>query len=96
MDRINSFLQLKPDSLGPPEMYLGTKLKKTTFKDQTSAWGLSRAKYVQQAVKNVKTYLSKNLSGRFAFTKRAANPFRYDYAPDEDVLPLLKPSVAKF
>ena len=96
MDRINSFLPLKPDSLGPPEMYLGAKLKKTTFKDQTLAWGLSWAKYVQQAVTNVKISLSKNLSGRFAITKRSANPFPYDYAPDEDVLPLLEPSVAKF
>ena len=96
MDRINSFLPLKPDSVGPPEMYLGAKLKKKTFKDGTSAWGLSPAKYVQQAVTNVEAYLSKNLSGRFAMPKKAANPFPYDYAPEEDVSPLLEPSVAKF
>ena len=28
MDRINSFLPLKPDSVGMSEMYLGAKLKK--------------------------------------------------------------------
>ena len=28
MDKINNFLPLKPDSVGPPEMYLRAKLKK--------------------------------------------------------------------
>ena len=31
MDRIDSFLPLKPGSIGPPEMYLGAKLKKMTL-----------------------------------------------------------------
>jgi hypothetical protein len=38
MDKINSFLPLKPDSVSPPKMYLRTKLKKKTFKDGTLAW----------------------------------------------------------
>ncbi len=42
MNRINSFLQLKPDSVGQPAMYLGAKLKQRTFKDSTSAWGLAQ------------------------------------------------------
>jgi len=66
MNTINSFLPLKPDSVGPPEMYLGVKLTKKTFEDGTSTWGLSPAKYVQQAVKNVETYPTKNLDGRYA------------------------------
>jgi hypothetical protein len=35
MDKINSLLLLKPYSVGPPKMYLGTKLKKITIKDGT-------------------------------------------------------------
>eukprot|EP00804_Cyclotella_cryptica_P009223 CCRYP_020308-RA/>CCRYP_020308-RA protein AED:0.33 eAED:0.33 QI:0/0/0/1/0/0/3/0/300 len=31
MDKINGFLLLKPDSVGPPKMYLGAKLRKKTF-----------------------------------------------------------------
>jgi hypothetical protein len=50
-------------------MYLGVKLKKKTFKDGTLAWGPSPAKHVQQAVKNIKTYLVKNLDGRYALPK---------------------------
>eukprot|EP00804_Cyclotella_cryptica_P004576 CCRYP_006919-RA/>CCRYP_006919-RA protein AED:0.41 eAED:0.41 QI:0/-1/0/1/-1/1/1/0/81 len=81
MDKINSFLPLKPDSVGPPEMYLGTKLRKKTFEDGTVAWGLSPAKYVQQAVQNVKTYLKSNLEGRYTLPKRGENPFPVDYVP---------------
>ncbi len=69
MDRINSFLPLKPDSVGLPEMYLSAKLKRKTFEDSTMAWGLSHAKYVQQAVKNVKTFLKNNLEGQFVLSK---------------------------
>eukprot|EP00804_Cyclotella_cryptica_P025701 CCRYP_002900-RA/>CCRYP_002900-RA protein AED:0.28 eAED:0.28 QI:0/0/0/1/1/1/2/0/294 len=40
IDKINSFLPLKPDLVGPPEMYLDAKLKRKTFEDGTMAWGL--------------------------------------------------------
>ena len=74
MDKIISFLPLKPDLVGPPEMYLGAKLKKKTFEDSTAAWGLLPAKYVQQAVRNVETYLKNNLEGRYMLPKRGDNP----------------------
>ncbi|KAL3786440.1 hypothetical protein HJC23_011021 [Cyclotella cryptica] len=85
-----------PDSVGPPEMYLGAKLRKRTFKDGTTAWGLSPAKYVQQAARNVKTYLKSNLEGRYSLPKRGENPFPADYAPEEDVTPLVEPEVATY
>jgi hypothetical protein len=49
---LTSFLPLKPDSVSRPEMYLGTKLKRKTFEDGTSAWGLSPAEYAQLTVKD--------------------------------------------
>ncbi|KAL7483916.1 hypothetical protein ACHAW6_009559 [Cyclotella cf. meneghiniana] len=98
MDKIYSYLplKLKSDSIGPPEMYLGAKLKKKTFEDETMAWGLSPLKYAQQAVRNVKTFLKNNLDGRYSLPKRAKNPFPCDYAPNEDVSPLQEQDVAKF
>eukprot|EP00804_Cyclotella_cryptica_P016786 CCRYP_002072-RA/>CCRYP_002072-RA protein AED:0.33 eAED:0.33 QI:0/0/0/1/0/0/2/0/379 len=95
-DRINSFLPLKPDSLGPDEMYLGAKLRKKTFEDGTMAWGLSPAKYVQQTVRNVETYLKSNLEAWYSLPKRGENPFPVDYAPEEDVTLLLEPEVATY
>ena len=78
MDKINSFLSLKPDSVGPPEMYLGAKLKKKTFEDGTSAWGLLPSKYVKKAVRNVKSYLKNNLDGRYKLRKRGESLFPVD------------------
>jgi hypothetical protein len=96
MDKISSFLPLKPDLVSPPEMYLGTKLKKKTFEDGTSAWELSPSKYIQQAVRNVETYLKTNLEGRYKLPKRGENPFPVNYAPKEDVTPFLEPEVATY
>jgi hypothetical protein len=96
MDKMSSFLPLKPDSVSPPEMYLSAKLKRKTFENGTSAWVLSPAKYVQQAVKNIETFLENNLEGKFALLKRGDNPFPCDNAPKEDVTPLLEPGVATY
>jgi hypothetical protein len=93
MDKINSFLPLKPDLVSLPEMYLSAKLKKKTIEDGTSAWGLSPTKYVQQAVRNVKTYLKTNLGRRYSLPKRGDNLFPVDYAPEEDVILLMEPEV---
>jgi hypothetical protein len=89
LDRINEYLPLKEDSVGPPEFYLGAKLKKKEFADKTTAWGLSPAKYVQAAIKNCEAYLKDKLNGNYSLLKKAENPFLYDYNPDEDVSPLL-------
>jgi hypothetical protein len=77
-------------------MYLGAKLKKKTFEDGTTAWGLSPAKYVQHAVRNVKAYLKNNLDGQYSLPKRRDNPFPVNYAPEEDVTPMLEPAVATY
>ena len=69
MDKIESLLPLMPGSIGSPELYLGAKLKKKNFEDCTSAWGLSPSKNVQQAFRNVKTFLNNNLDGKYSLPK---------------------------
>jgi hypothetical protein len=54
------------------------------------------AKYVQQAVRNVKTYLKNNLDCWYSLLKRGDNPLPVNYAPKEDVTPLLEPEVATY
>eukprot|EP00804_Cyclotella_cryptica_P003833 CCRYP_018938-RA/>CCRYP_018938-RA protein AED:0.33 eAED:0.33 QI:0/0/0/1/0/0/2/0/299 len=68
-------------------MYLCAKLRKKTFEDGTTAWGLLPTKYVQQA---------SNLEGQYSLPKRGENPFPVDYAPEEDITPLLEPEVATY
>ena len=77
-------------------MYLGAKLETETFEDGTLTWGPSPAKYVQHAALNVKTYLMKNLTGRYSLPKWAGRPFPFDFDPEVDVSTLLEPSVATY
>jgi hypothetical protein len=71
-------------------------LTKKTFEDGTTAWWLLPAKYVQQTVRNIETYLKNNLDGRYFLPKRGDNLFPVDYAPEEDVTLLLKPEVVTY
>ena len=48
---------LKEESIGPPEQYLGGKLRQVTLETGTKAWAFGSAQYVQAAVKNVEEHL---------------------------------------
>jgi hypothetical protein len=51
---------LNPGSIGPPKTYLGTEVGHYTLPDQPekSRWYMSSDKYVKEAVRNVKEWLS--------------------------------------
>ena len=53
-------------------------------------------KYVQQAVRNVKTYLKNNLKGMFSLPKQGTTHSLVIITPKEDVTPLLEPPVATY
>ena len=58
--------------------------------------GTDSLKCVQQAVKNVKTFLKNNLDGRYSLPKKVNKPFPCDYAPNKGVSSLLETYVAKY
>ena len=78
MDKINSFLPLKPDSVNLPEMYLSTKLKRKTFEDSTLVWGLSPAKYVTNTIAN--TMSTPNIATTNPYTTLAIDNKKDYYA----------------
>ncbi len=96
MDRINGYFPLKEDSVGPPDQYLGAKLKRFDFPDGSHAWGISPAKYVQSAVANCEKYVEETLGAPYTMYKKAENPFMTDYKPAEDVSPELGPDEASY
>ena len=57
------------------------------------SWGLSPSKCVQQAAKNTKIYLGK-ISRTGFLAKVRGQPVPCNYAPKENVTPLLEPTVA--
>ena len=82
---INKRFPLKVGSVGDPGIYLGAKLRKVTLENRVQAWSMSLGNYVQEAVKNVKSYLQEKEPGR-SWLKRAPTPFAKDYRPKIDIL----------
>jgi hypothetical protein len=81
MNEINSYLPLKPSSMGDLDIYLGAKLKQTQLPNGVMAWGLSPSKYIVQAVKNCQLHLTEKLNEKYLIPARADNPFPVDYDP---------------
>ena len=51
LKRLNRYFRLKPESIHPPDNYLGTKIKKVTLPNGATAWGQSSSHYVQSSAK---------------------------------------------
>ena len=47
LDRMDKFFMMKKGSIGDPDIYLGSKLRKVQLDNDVFAWGVSPAKYVQ-------------------------------------------------
>ena len=85
-NEIGKYWTLKPNSVGPPKIYLGNKVSKVTLENGTRCWSFSSAQYVHAAVDNVEKQLrEKNES----LLKKATAPFRGDYRPEVDTTPEL-------
>ena len=52
-NEIGRYFELKPDSIGPPSLYLGGHLQKVALNTGVKAWTFGSTKYVQAAVNNV-------------------------------------------
>ena len=48
LDKIDKYMKLKPDSVGPPDIYLGAKLKSAQLSNDVWCWTLSPFKYVSE------------------------------------------------
>jgi hypothetical protein len=70
--------------LGNPSMYLGAKLKLTQMNNGVWAWGMSPAKYINEAVSNCKMHLILNYNGWNVVPTQTANPFVMGYKPELD------------
>ncbi len=82
--------------MGTPDIYLGAKLKLMQLKNGVWACGISLSKYVQEAVKNCKYYVSKHLSPQYRLPKLAPNPLPTKYETVIDVSPELDPDLASY
>ena len=61
LQKIDKFFQMKPGSIGDPDVYLGGKLRKIRLPNGVLAWANSSSKYVQEIVANIEKHISQNL-----------------------------------
>ena len=61
LEKLDHYFQMKPGSIGDPDIYLGTKLKPTVLPNGVVAWGMSSSKYVKEAVTNVDSVAPRRL-----------------------------------
>ena len=70
---------MKPGSIGDPDIYLGAKLREVTLNIGVTCWSMSSAKYVKDAIRNVKEYIEEHLGG-MKLKKKALLSWPSNYA----------------
>ena len=83
---IGRYFEVKAESIGPPEIYLGGRLRQVVLDNGVKAWAFDSTQYVRAAVDNVKEYLSKK---RMEPLRKCKAPFMSKYRPEVDVTPEL-------
>jgi hypothetical protein len=94
LDDINLYFNLKPESVGHPNIYLGSKISKAKMANGVEAWCNSSSQYVKEAIKNTEAYLAKR--GGKMLKSKTRSPMETNYRPELDVSPVLDPTEANY
>ena len=79
--RINKYFNIKPSSIGDPDIYLGAKLNKTRIENGVWARANSTEIYVKESVATVENYLIEVDNACWQLlNNKTENPFVGDYA----------------
>ena len=92
-DELGKYFELKEASIGPPDIYLGGKMRKVMMENGANAWAFGSLQYVQAAMNNVEEYLKKQ---NLKLSPNAKAPFTSNYQPELDISPELKPQDASY
>ena len=93
LNAIDKYFPLKPSSIGPPRIYLGGKVSKDDLPNGVTAWAISASQYVQEAVRNVESHMTRN---GLSLHKGTKSPMMSKYRPELDVTPELEPGDASY
>jgi Reverse transcriptase (RNA-dependent DNA polymerase) len=81
--RIDFYFRMKKESIGDPDIYLGSKLRKVTMPNGVEAWMISPTKYIREAIKSVERHLEKEYGSKLP--KRVSGPLPTGYRPEMDI-----------
>jgi hypothetical protein len=82
LEAIHSFFPLKDSSIGPPDIYLGSKIRQVALPNGVKAWASSSSQYASKAVKGIEAELAKK--GK-KLQPRAPTHIASGYHPELDV-----------
>jgi hypothetical protein len=91
---LGKYFELKEESIGPPKIYLGGRVRKVQLDNGVECWAFGSSQYVQSAVRNVEEYLAeRHAKGdtEYKMPQRADTPMQTSYRPELDVSPELGP-----
>ena len=91
---IGKYFELKEESIGPPDLYLGGRLREVLLANGAKAWAFGSKQYVEAAVQNVESYLEKQ--SRYKLPKKAETPMQTSYRAELDVSPELDSTLAAY
>jgi hypothetical protein len=91
---LGKYFKLKEASIGPPDIYLGGKMRHVVMENGMKAWSFSSSQYVQEAVNNVHKYLTER-DKKFP-SKAPGAPMKNDYRPEVDQTEELSPTDAAY
>ena len=84
-NELGRYFELKEESIGPQDHYLGGKVRKVQLENGVYAWAFSSSQYVQTAVKNVEVYLDSQDNKRWKMPSKADTALTTIYRPELDV-----------
>ena len=90
-NELGRYFHLKQESIGPPTIYLGGRVRKVQLENNVWAWSFSSSQYVQSAVKNVEEYVGKPENSHLKIPTKAERPLTTSYRPELDVSPEVTP-----
>jgi hypothetical protein len=85
--KIVHYIKVKKDSVGDPNIYLGSKLRKVVLSNGVHAWMISPTKYIREAINNVERHLEREYGSKLP--KRVSGPLPTNYRPEVDITPEL-------
>ena len=84
-NELGRYFELKEESIGPPDHYLGGKVRKVQLENGVNTWAFSSSQYVQTAVENVEAYLKSEDSKCWKMSNKADTPLTTTYSSELDV-----------
>ena len=90
-NELGRYFHLKEESIGPPTIYLGGRVRKVQLENGVWAWSFSSSQYVQSALKNVEAYVRRPKNSHLKIPSKAETPLTTSYRPELDVSSELTP-----